>query len=104
MSGPSVTAAGYTAAAWPSLPLRLSEAIDDLVGVAADRLVEHHLLVVVGRIAQHLALALEDEAGVGHLLLDDGRVDPVQGVGVAHARAGLGDVVDDQEHAARLQR
>src|SRR4051812_10881665 len=98
------TAAGYTAEAPAVLLLGLAELVDELVGVAADRLVEHHLLVVVGRIAQHIALALVDEARRSHLLADDRRVDAVQGVGVAHARARVGHMVDDQEHAAGLQR
>src|ERR1700754_3166706 len=89
----SSTAAGYTAGS-PRVLLRLAGLVDELVGVPADGLVEEHLLVVVGRVAQDIALALEHEARGSHLLLDDRGVDPVQGIGVAHAGARLGDVVD----------
>src|SRR5437899_8556120 len=104
MSAALSTAAGYTAGPAAVLLLGLAELVDELVGVAADRLVEDDLLVVVGGVAQHVALAFEDKARIGHLLLDDRRVDAVQGVGVAQARSGLGHVVDDQEDAAGLQR
>ncbi len=60
--------------------------------------------MIVGRIAQQPAFAREPEARRQHLPLDDRRVDPVQGVGVAHARAQLGRMVDNDIEAATLQR
>src|SRR5437660_300520 len=88
MSAALSTAAGYTAGPAAVLLLGLAGLVDELVGVAADRLVEDDLLVVVGGVAQHVALAFEDKARIGHLLLDDRRVDAVQGVAVARARNG----------------
>src|SRR5947207_2417157 len=104
MSAAFSTAARYTARTPAVLLLGLAELVDELVGVAPDGLVEAQLLVVVGWVTQHVALALVDEAGVCHLLLHGGWIDAVQGVGVAQPRARLGDVIDNQERPAGFQR
>src|SRR5258708_7224345 len=48
--------------------LRLAELQDELVGMAANRRVEHRLGVVVGGVAEHVAFALELEARALQLL------------------------------------
>src|SRR5665213_2698532 len=61
---------------------RLTELVDELVGVAADGFIEHQSGARVGRVAQKIALAREHKAGGGHFLLHLRRVDAVSGVGV----------------------
>src|SRR3954471_2500694 len=61
--------------AFPRTLLRLSVFQDELVGLAADRGVEHQLVVRVGWVGQHLVLGDQLEAGGLDLLLDDGLVD-----------------------------
>src|SRR6185312_14362804 len=83
--------------------LRFPELQKELVGVPADRRVEHGQGVVVGRVAQDVAFARQLEAGALHLPLDHRLVDPVQLVGRLQAAAGLGGMVLDEEGPARLE-
>src|SRR3569623_3663413 len=85
------------------LGARLPELEHELVRMAADRFVEDLDGQRVLRITQDRALALVDEAGFLELLLDELRIDAVQGFGLGHARAGFAAVGDDDEHAAGLQ-
>src|ERR1700737_4206068 len=58
--------------------------------------------IVLG-IAQHARSPLQLEARLLYLLYFKDFVDPMQGVGVALARAGLRAVVDDSVNAAGLE-
>src|SRR5579859_1448051 len=82
----------------------LAETIDELVGVTTDRLVEHLDVVRIGRVAQHVALAVEHETGRLYLLLHDGRVDAMQRVGITHAGTRLRHMVHHHEQATGLER
>uniref|UniRef100_A0A0N5A4J2 LigA n=1 Tax=Parastrongyloides trichosuri TaxID=131310 RepID=A0A0N5A4J2_PARTI len=77
---------------------------DELVGLAPDRLVEDVQAVVVGRVGDGRALAVEDEAGGLDLLAKLGALDAVQGLDHGVGGAGRGLVVDDDIEAAGLQR
>src|SRR4051794_27697862 len=70
----------------PSLA-RLFELVDELVGLAADRLVEHDDGVIVRRVGEQLALADKGEARGRHLLFHDRRIDAVERVGIAQPRS-----------------
>src|SRR5690606_30587335 len=84
--------------------VRLAEAIDELVGLAPDRLVEDVQAVVVGGVGDGRALAVKDEAGGLDLLAKLGALDAVQGLDHGVGGAGRGLVVDDDIEAAGLQR
>src|SRR3954465_4859158 len=58
--------------------LRLPEAVDDAVGIAADRGVEDQFAVVVGRVAQQVRFAVEHEAGALEVGADHRRIDAVE--------------------------
>src|SRR5665213_3549124 len=66
---------------------RLAKLIDELIGVTTDGFIEHQGGAGIGRVAQDVALAFEDEAGRGHFFFHLRRVDPVGGVGVGQPRA-----------------
>src|ERR1700722_10331331 len=92
-------------ATWVMGLLRFLEDQQELVGVAADRRVEHLHGAVVGWIAQNVALARQHEADAFHFLLHRVLVDAMQGVSRGrHVRAGFGGVILDEELAAGLQR
>src|SRR6476619_6180173 len=72
---------GFSSPCRPRLLLRLAELVRELVGVSADGVVEHDLLVVVLGNAQHVALAHVFEPGRLDLFLHERRIDAVQRVG-----------------------
>src|SRR5438034_873583 len=57
----------------------------------------------VSGVAQKLRLVREDEAGGGHLVLDDGLLDAVESLGLLRARALAATVVDDYVFTTRLE-
>src|ERR1051326_1379112 len=57
----------------------------------------------VSGIAQKLRLIREDEAGGGHLVLDDGLLDAMESLGLLRARALAAAVVDDDVFSTRLE-
>src|SRR6185312_14070733 len=81
-----------------------AEAVDELVGMAADRRIEDLELVCILWIAKHVAFAVKHEAGRLDLLAHDCGIDAVQRGGVLHATAHRRGVVDDHEQATRLER
>src|ERR1700761_2256453 len=82
----------------------LAEPIDKLVGMAAYGFVEYLQRVLVVRVPQHIAFAIEDEAGRFDLLLHDSRIDAMQGVGILQAGTIRCDVIDDHKQATGLER
>src|SRR5690606_29419660 len=81
----------------------LAEAVDELVGAAADGLVEDVQAVIVIGIAHRVALAVEDEAGGLDLLAQPGALDAVQAPHLAGPRPLGRRVVDDDVEPAGLQ-
>src|SRR5450830_270326 len=73
------------------------------LGVRLALHLEKRLVARVARHSQVVAAAIEREASLADLGDDGGVFDAVQGVGGADAGARLGGVVDDDQHAARLQ-
>src|SRR5579862_9616539 len=80
-----------------------AKAKTELIRMPADRRIEHLEFMVVCWITQHVTLAIELEAGGGHLILDGLRIDPVQRICIAHPGACFGHMIDDYKHAAGLQ-
>ena len=83
----------------------LPELEDEAVGTPADLFVEHQQAVVVGRIAQQRTFGLQHEARALEVGANHRRVDPVQLLDHgARVAAGVGDMVDNADHRARLHR
>src|SRR6202022_2868499 len=85
----------------PAGARRLDELQHEAVLLAA-MLHDEPRAIVLG-IAQHAGSRLQFEARLLYLLYFKGLVDPMQGVGVALARAGLRAVVDDSVNAPGLE-
>src|SRR3954469_10782971 len=83
---------------------RFAELVDELIGMAADRGIEHLQAVIVSRVAQRLALADELESGGNHLCLDRCRLDPVERVGGGDPGAGGAGMIDHDIGPAGLQQ
>src|SRR5438309_11908093 len=83
---------------------RLAEAVDELIGLAADAGLDDALAVIVRGMAQQGALGLETEARAFDLLLHRRAFDAVEGGGDGGADALAGFMVDDEIGAAGLQR
>src|SRR5271170_3949439 len=71
-------------AANPKPLFRLLKAKQKLVGVTADRRIEHILGVIVVLVRQNGALAIQLEAGCQHIRLDPCRIDTVQRLGCSY--------------------
>src|SRR6185312_7572958 len=83
---------------------RLAESIDELAGVAADRRIEHLDVQRILRVHQRIAGTIEHEARRFDFLLHHFGVDPVQRVGIAHARSGRRNMIDHDEYTTGLER
>src|SRR5207342_2612962 len=75
-STPAAVACVLFSALTARSPRRPAEAVDDPVGVAADRRIEDQLAVVVGRIPEDVGFAVEDETGALEIGADRRRIDP----------------------------
>src|SRR5581483_8482811 len=82
----------------------LPEPVNELIRVAADRLVEHLGGMRVVRIAQRVARAVELEARGFHFLLHQHGIYAMQRVGIRRARTSRRHMIDDHVYAAGLQR
>src|SRR5438874_7898985 len=88
----------------PSSLLRFAELQDELVGVSANRLVEHFGRAGVRRIGENRTLGVELEAR-GFGLSAHGRgLDAMQGLGYICGRAESGGMIENYIYAAGLQR
>uniref|UniRef100_A0A0N4ZIZ6 PE-PGRS family protein n=1 Tax=Parastrongyloides trichosuri TaxID=131310 RepID=A0A0N4ZIZ6_PARTI len=95
---------GYSSCMFSASSARLLEAIDELVSLAANGLVEDVQAVIVGGVGDGGGFTVEDEAGGLDLAAQLGALDAVQGLDGGVGGAGRGLMVDDHEQAAGLQR
>src|SRR5262245_55574788 len=95
---PTANGRPFTASGFP-------EAVNELIRLVLDRLVEHRLRVIVRRAVQRRAFAIELQTRRFEVALHHRRVDAMHRVnGRERVGPGRGDVVDDDDDRARLER
>src|SRR5664279_2666307 len=84
-------------------PLALHEPIGEAIGLALDRGIEHLDRVLIVLVREYAAFRVQYEAGRLHLLTNGCRLNPMERLGVARARADGGGVVYDDVGPTGLQ-
>ena len=74
--------------------------MDELIGMAADRRIEHLLRERVRRVVQRVGRIVEHETGRRHFLLHDFRIEVVQGAGGVDGRMSCSSVTRQSLNSA----
>jgi len=81
----------------------LHEPIDEPIGLALDRRIEHLDRMRIGLAREHRAILVQHEAGRLDLLADGRGINPMQRLRIARACPGGGGMIDDDVETPRLQ-
>src|ERR1700722_11996648 len=82
---------------------RFAKLQDELVGVSANRLVEHFCRAGVCRIGENRTLRVELEPGRFNLPAHRGGLDAMQSLGYFDGRAGCGGMIENYIYATGFQ-